>query len=172
MPYKGFLQLILVVLVLNGFFTYVGNYFLPQSESHPPRKVEIAEGITPEELVELGESIVFSKGQCMVCHPMRAETGMRAPAMGEIGSLVRKEAAARGIAPEEHLFEALVNPEAYVAEGYIPMMPQIHRPPTALSEGEILAVVAYLQSRGDKVSVSYPASLEGLRRQVAKAEGR
>jgi hypothetical protein len=166
------LKLVLVVLAINGFFTYVGNSFLPQSESHPPKKMEIAEGMSQEDLIEAGEQIVFSKGQCMVCHPMRAETGMRAPAMGDIGGLIRKEAAARKIAPEEHLFEALVNPEAFVAEGFIPMMPQIHKPPTSLTEGEIIAVAAYLQSRGDKVSVGYPASLEGLRRQMAKAEGK
>ena len=172
MERRGLIGLIVVVLGINAFFTYVGNYFLPQAESHPPKKIEIKEGISQDELISIGSDIVFSKGQCMVCHPMEEETGMRAPAVSTIGHRMEEEAKQRGITPEEHVFEALVNPMAYIAEGFIPMMPPVHKPPTALSDGELIAVAAFLQSKGGSVTVSYPESLSVLHKEIEKAGGR
>jgi len=167
---KGVIKLGIVVLGINLFFAYIGLYFLPQSESHPPKELKIQEGVTSEELIQIGEQILFGKGQCMVCHPMKAEPGMRAPAISTIGREIEEEAKKRNMKPEEHLFEALVNPGAYVEKGYDNIMPPVHKPPTSLSEGELIALAAFLQSKGGKVTVSYPASLEALRAQIEKAE--
>lgn len=168
----GILKLGLVVLGINFFFAYIGIYFLPQSESHPPKTLKIEEGISQEDLIGIGEKIVFGKGQCMVCHPMKAETGMRAPAMATIGAEMAREAKERGMTPEEHLFEALVHPSGFVAKGFVAMMPPVHRPPMSLTEGEAIAVAAYLQNNGGKVSVSYPGSLPALKGQIEKAGGK
>jgi hypothetical protein len=148
---KGVIKLLVVTLGLNVFFTYIGLYFLPQSESHPPKAIEIAEGISKADLVLAGEEIIFGKGQCMVCHPMKAEAGMRSPAISTIGKDIQKAAQKRAITPEEYVFEALVNPSGYVMEGYDDIMPPVHKPPTSLTEGELIAVAAFLQSKGGKV---------------------
>jgi hypothetical protein len=50
-------------------------------------------------------------------------------------------------------------------------MPPVHKPPTSLTEGELIAVAAFLQSKGGKVTVSYPESLPILREQIKKAGG-
>ncbi|MBF0343366.1 MAG: c-type cytochrome [Nitrospirae bacterium] len=164
----GGLKLLAVVIGLNIFFTYIGLYFLPQSESQPPKTIKIEKGVTVDELLSLGEEISFSKGQCMVCHPMKAETGMRAPAISTIGGEMVKSAKERNMKPEAYVFEALVNPAEYVQKGFENMMPPIHKSPTSLNEGELIAVAAFLQSKGSQVTVSYPESLEALKEQIAK----
>jgi hypothetical protein len=169
---KGVLKLAVIVIGLNLIFMYIGLEFLPQSESRPPKVIKIEEGISQEDLVRIGEEIVFGKGQCMVCHPAKPEAGMRAPAMSNIGAEMEKEAKERKIMPEEQVFEALVNPSKYIVKGYEDIMSPVHKPPTSLTDGEIIAVSAYLQSKGGKVTISYPASLMILRDQIKKAGGK
>ncbi len=168
----GVLKLAIIVVGLNLIFVYIGLSFLPQSESRPPKTIKIEEGISQEDLIHVGEEIVFGKGQCMVCHPSKPESGMRAPAMSTIGAEMEKEAKGRGITPEEHVFEALVNPSKYIVKGFEDIMSPVNKPPTSLTDGEVIAVSAYLQSQGGKVAVSYPASLPVLRDQAAKAGGK
>ncbi len=168
----GVLKLAIIVVGLNLIFVYIGLSFLPQSESRPPKVIKIAEGISQEDLIHVGEEIVFGKGQCMVCHPSKPESGMRAPAMSTIGAEMEKEAKERGITPEEQVFEALVNPSKYIVRGFEDIMSPVNKPPTSLTDGEVIAVSAYLQSQGGKVAVSYPASLPVLRDQAAKAGGK
>ncbi|MCK5235818.1 MAG: cytochrome C, partial [Deltaproteobacteria bacterium] len=79
---------------------------------------------------------------------------------------------ARNISPEDYLFEALVAPSAHVTEGFDDIMPPIHKSPTSLNDGELIAVIAYLQSRGADITVSYPGSVEALNAQIEKAGGR
>ncbi|MBF0607647.1 MAG: c-type cytochrome [Candidatus Magnetobacterium sp. LHC-1] len=164
----GAVKLLAVVIGLNIFFAYIGLYFLPQSESQPPKTVKIEKGITQEELVSIGEEIIFSKGQCMVCHPMQAETGMRAPAIATIGSEMDKNAKEKNMTPEAYAFEGLVNPDATVAKGFEKMMPPVHKAPTSLTEGELIAVAAFLQSKGAKVTISFPDSVPALQEQIAR----
>lgn len=165
---SGVLKLAIIVVGLNLIFVYIGNYFLPQSESRPPKVIKIEEGILQEDLISVGEKIVFGKGQCMVCHPVKEEPGMRAPAMATIGAEMEREAKQRGMTPEAHVFEALVNPSKFIVKGFDDMMSPVHKPPTSLTEGELIAVAAYLQSQGGKVTLSYPGSVPLLKEQIQK----
>jgi hypothetical protein len=169
---SGILKLAIIVVGLNLIFAYVGNVFLPQSESRPPKVIKIEEGISLEDLIKVGEEIVFGKGQCMVCHPAKPESGMRAPAMSVIGSEMEKEAKERGITPAAHVFAALVNPAGYTVKGFEQMMSPVNKPPTSLTDGETIAVAAFLQSQGGKVTVSYPGSVPELKEQEAKTGGK
>jgi mono/diheme cytochrome c family protein len=163
---SGFVKLILIVVGLSIFFTYIGVTFLPQSESLPPKVIEIRAGISGEELLEIGEDILFGKGQCMVCHPFKPEAGMRAPSIATIGRDLIEHAREKGITPQEYVFQALVDPGSYVPEGYAPIMPPSQK---LLAEGELIAVTAFLQSKGGSVTASYPDSLPILRRFLATA---
>jgi len=49
------------------------------------------------------------------------------------------------------------------------MMSPVQKPPTSLTDGEIIAVAAYLQSRGGKVTVTFPGSVPVLHAQIEKA---
>jgi mono/diheme cytochrome c family protein len=167
---KGVLKLAIIVIGLNLIFMYIGLEFLPQSESRPPKVVKIAEGISQDDLIHAGEEIVFGKGQCMVCHPAKTESGMRAPAMTGIGAEMEKEARQRGMTTEEQIFEALVNPSKYIVKGFEDMMSPVHVPPTSMTDGEIVAVAAYLQSQGGKLTISYPGSVPVLKAQIVRAK--
>ena len=166
----GLLKLAGIVVGLNLIFLcnwslLSASIGIPASSS-PPRS---RRGISPEELIQTGEKVVFGKGQCMVCHPANPEAGMRAPAMATIGREMEKEARERNLTPEDYVFEALVNPSKYVVKGFEDIMPPRMNPPTSLTEGELIAVSAYLQSKGGKVSISYPASLPILKKEIEKA---
>jgi hypothetical protein len=169
---KGVLKLAIIVIGLNLIFLYIGLEFLPQSESRPPKVIKIAEGISLEDLIQVGEEIVFGKGQCMVCHPAKPESGMRAPAMSTIGADMEKEARERGMTAEDYVFEALVNPSKYIVKGFEDSMSRVDKPPTSLTDGEIIAVAAFLQSHGGKVTLSYPGSVPILKGQIAKSGGK
>ncbi|RJQ43564.1 MAG: hypothetical protein C4538_11890 [Nitrospiraceae bacterium] len=157
----GFGRLVVLIIGLSIFYTYVGLYFLPQSQSLPPKVIEIKEGIGQDELLKIGEEILFGKGQCMVCHPNTPEPGMRSPAITGIGGAILERIKSQGISQEEYIMQALVDTKAYVPEGYAPIMPPSQK---LLTEGELIAVAAYLQSKGSDVTISYPGSLPVLRK--------
>ena len=46
------------------------------------------------------------------------------------------------------------NPDVFIVEGYNPGMPAIDKPPIGLTDQEILAVIAYLQSLGGTPTIT------------------
>ncbi len=164
---SGFSKLVLLIIILSVFYTYVGLYFLPQSQSLPPKVIEIKEGIATDELLKIGEDILFGKGQCMVCHPNKPEPGMRSPAIAGIGGAIFERVKHMDISQEEYIFQALVDTKAYVAEGFAPIMPPSQK---LLTEGELISVAAFLQSKGSDVSISYPGSVPALRKYLGSKE--
>lgn len=163
----GFGRLVVLIIGLSIFYTYIGLYFLPQSQSLPPKVIEIKEGIEQDELLKIGEEILFGKGQCMVCHPNEPEAGMRSPAIAGIGGVMLERVNSMDISQEEYIFQALVDTKAYVPEGYAPIMPPSQK---LLTEGELIAVAAFLQSKGSDVTISYPESLPSLRKSLGATE--
>jgi len=164
---SGFSKLVLLIIGLSIFYTYVGLYFLPQSESLPPVIIEIKEGIAQDELLKIGEDILFGKGQCMVCHPNKPEPGMRSPAIAGIGAVMFERVQNMDINEEEYIFQALVDTKAYIPEGFSPIMPPSQK---LLTEGELIAVAAFLQSKGSDVTISFPESLPALRKSMGSTE--
>lgn len=164
---SGFGKLILLIIGLSVLFTYIGLYFLPQSRSLPPKIIEIKEGIDRNELLKIGEEILYGKGQCMVCHPNQPEAGMRSPAIAGIGSIILERVKSMDISQEEYIFESLVDTKAYIPEGYAPIMPPSQK---LLTEGELIAVAAFLQSQGSEVTISYPESVPALRKYLGSPD--
>ncbi|MFN3476753.1 MAG: c-type cytochrome [Candidatus Methylomirabilales bacterium] len=144
------LKISLFALAVIGVYTYYANS-IPQIESRPPEEVTVkAEELSPQALVALGEKIVSAKGGCLVCHAI-GQPGQRAPDLAGIGA--RAAMRKPGMSAPQYLIESLVNPQAYVVEGYPPIMPPADKPPIGLNRTELLAVVAYLQSLGGEVTV-------------------
>jgi mono/diheme cytochrome c family protein len=164
---SGFGKLVLLIVGLSVFYTYVGLYFLPQSQSLPPVVIEIKEGIAQDELIKIGEDILFGKGQCMVCHPNKPEPGMRSPAIFGIGAVIVERVKNMDISQEDYIFQALVDTKAYIPEGFAPIMPPSQK---LLTEGELIAVAAFLQSKGSEITISYPGSVPALRKYLGSKE--
>jgi mono/diheme cytochrome c family protein len=144
------LKVVLFTLIVIGIFTYYANS-IPQLESRPPKELSLSkENLTPEALVQAGKDIFYGKGTCALCHAI-GEKGPRAPDLAGIGA--RAATREPGKSAKDYLIESLINPTAYVVEGYPPIMPAVNKPPISLNPTEILAVVAFLESLGGTVDV-------------------
>lgn len=139
------LKIFLTVLGTLGVYTAVAN-MIPQVESEVPEAVAIGADVTPEELVRLGDELYQGAGGCETCHGL----GERAPKLlGEIGARCGERRPGMGC--KEYLYESLVDPGAHVVEGFQPIMPDLSR---TLTDGQIWALVAFLQSQGGEVTVT------------------
>ena len=137
-------------LAVMGAYTYYANS-IPQIQSKPPEEISIEEGkVTPEQLVKVGEEIFKTKGTCEVCHRI-GQKGTRAPDLAGIGATAAKRKP--GTAAKAYLIEALLDPGAYLVEGYPNIMPRVDRPPIGLNRSELWALTAFLESMGGTADV-------------------
>ena len=148
-----------VALLVIGFYTAVAHV-IPQLESDVPEALDLGADVTPEALVEAGDRIYNGAGGCVACHGL----GTRAPNLltdhageGAIGA----RCGTRGKDCKAYLYEAMTAPGAYLVSGFDNIMPDMRR---QISEDQIWAVIAYLQSHGGEVTVTasdLPAAAPG-----------
>lgn len=143
-------------ILVAAFYSYVGQ-MVPQAVTYPPEETELGEDMTVEQLVEAGAEIVAGKGTCLGCHTTSGETGGRFPDLANIGAVAGERR--DGYSDVEYLAESLYEPDVFVVEGFLPGMPPVHQPPIDLSDDEILAVIAYLQSLGGEPTVTLETEL-------------
>ena len=107
----------------------------------------------PGQFVEAGKAIFNGKGSCYSCHTLNpsAPPG-RGPDLTDIGT----HAAARksGMGAKAYLIESLYDPAAFLVHGYGKTMTPAWKPPISLSNLEIEAVIAFLQSQGGEVDLT------------------
>lgn len=145
------LKILGVVLATVGAYTLIANA-IPQVESDVPEELTFSGEVTASEMVAAGEEIFNGAGGCTSCHGL----GTRAPNLltshdgeGSIGT--RCAARVEGMDCKEYLHASMVDPNAYVVEGFQPIMPDVRR---TLSEEQIWALVAFLQDQGGEVTVT------------------
>lgn len=139
------LKIVGIVLGTLVVYTAVAN-MIPQVQSDVPEDVEIGADVTPEQLVSIGEELYEGAGGCTACHGL----GTRAPDLiGTAGATCGERV--EGQDCETYLYESLTEPEAYVVEGFQPIMPDVDR---TLGQAQVWALVAFLQSQGGEVTVT------------------
>ena len=145
------LKILGVVVGTIGLYTLIANA-IPQVESEVPEELTFEGDVSSEQLVEAGEDLFGGAGGCTACHG----TGTRAPNLiaaeegaGPIGARCGERV--EGQSCKEYLHLAMVDPNAYVVEGYNPIMPDMRR---TLSDAQIWSIIAYLQSQGGEVTVT------------------
>jgi cytochrome c2 len=151
---RTFLKVFAFNIVIIAFFLYVGNS-IPQLRQDPPQDLVLAGDASVEDFVRAGQDIFYGKGTCALCHEI-GKKGERCPDLagsGERAEARIKEERYKGKATSgaEYLVESLHEPTMYVVEGYQPSMPPLGR---QLSDLEMVAVVAFLQSQGGEVTVN------------------
>ena len=144
------LKLALLAVSATLFYAWVGQ-LVPQKEVHPPEVVEIAADVTPEQMVGIGKQIFEGKGICVTCHTIGRSGALRFPDLEGIGS--RAGNRVPGLSGIEYLVQTLYEPDAFVVPGFIPGMPAANKAPVGLTDDEIKAVIAFLQSMGSEVTV-------------------
>lgn len=149
--WKTNLKVLLVVLGTLGTYTLVASS-IPQIESEVPEELAFGADVTEAELVSAGQELFDGAGGCTACHGL----GTRAPNLisdeggtGTIGQ--RCGTRVEGEDCQQYLWKSMVDPTAYVVEGYDPIMADQRR---ILSNNQIWAVIAYLQDQGGTVTVT------------------
>lgn len=155
---KQALKIFGFTILVSVFYWYV-SLWVPQKRTEPPEDIEIGANLTTEEMIPIGEEIVAGKGTCLTCHTMGDHgTGLRFPDLAGIGAIAGERVA--GQSDVDYLAESMYDPNAYVLEGYVAGMPNVARPPIALTDQEILTVIAYLQSLGGTPTVTMDTQFE------------
>ncbi len=140
---------VFAVAVMGGY-TYFANS-IPQIESKPPQELSLEGGtVTPAQLVKAGEEIFKTKGTCEICHRI-GQKGTRAPDLAGVGGRAAKTKP--GMSAKQYLIESLIQPAAFIVEGYPNIMPAVDKPPLALNRSELWALTAFLESLGGTVDV-------------------
>src|SRR2546430_17362198 len=138
------------VLVMAGYSGFANP--IPKIESKPPQELSLEGGnVTPAQLIKAGEEIFKTKGTCEICHRI-GQKGTRAPDLGGIGARAGKTKP--GMSAKQYILESLLQPGAYVVEGYPNIMPQVDKPPIGLNRSEVWALTAFLESLGGTVDVT------------------
>jgi len=155
-----FLRILVFVVLISSFYGAVGRLWLTQSEEHPPPELEITLETDNDTLVGMGETLLKTKGGCLLCHKITEQGNTRGPDLRGVGG--RAAARKPGMDAEAYLTESLVSPGAYVVEefaaaGGTSIMPAADKPPADLSPTELKAMVAYLQSLGGEITVAITA---------------
>jgi len=145
------LKLAALVLGTTLLYTYIGQ-LVPQKEVLPPEETVIRADMTTDDLVAAGEQIAANKGICLTCHTIGSSGPLRFPDLSGIGA--RAGTRVEGMSDIEYLAHSLYAPNEYIVEGFAPGMPEIHRPPIGLTDQEIRAVIAWLQSLGGEPTVT------------------
>ena len=140
-----------LVLVTTAFYAYVGQ-MVPQKEVQPPKETAIGSDMTTADMVKIGREIMDGKGICLTCHTVGKSGALRFPDLEGIGARARTRVA--GMSDVDYLAQSLYEPNVYVVQGFGPGMPTINQPPIGLTDQEILAVIAALQSLGGTPTVT------------------
>lgn len=137
------LKIAAFTLAVVAAFAYLGQ-LVPQFEEHPPKKVAITADADADDLVRFGRELVRGKGGCLVCHKDQETGNDRGPDLRQAAAHAPNRKP--GMTAEAYLIESLVDPGAFIVDGYPNMMPPTNKPPANMSMAEIKASVAYLQS--------------------------
>lgn len=152
------LKILVVVAFTLAAYTLVAN-MIPQIQSEVPEELSLSGEVTTEQLVAAGERVYTGAGGCTACHGL----GTRAPNLltseGEAGPIGNRCGDRQpDMDCKEYLHASLIEPGAYVVEGYAAIMPDVSR---TLSDDQVWALVAYLQSQGGEVTVTAEDISEG-----------
>jgi mono/diheme cytochrome c family protein len=146
------LKIAALTVATTGFYTLVGQ-LVPQKEVQPPKETVLPKQMSQEDMVKAGREIMEGKGLCFTCHTIGKKEGpLRFPDLAGVGE--RAQHRVPGLSDVDYFAQTLYDPNAFIVPGFNPGMPTINKPPIGLTDQEILAVIAYLQSLGGKVSVT------------------
>jgi putative heme-binding domain-containing protein len=169
----------LFVAALVGMFVWAGE--VVSRASGDTRRPAPGEGVS----VGNGDLIFWGPGKCHTCHAVgdRGQS-VRGPDLGasEDGEALMVRAAARArersaalgtdVSATDYLVESLVEPGAYVVEGFKDEMPVVTQPPIFLDADQLTSVLLYLQTLGgqpDPAAIDIPAAALADRRAAGEA---
>lgn len=162
------LRILALTVATTAFYTLVGQ-LVPQKEVQPPKETVLAKDMTPDELLEAGREVMDGKGLCFTCHTVGKSGSLRFPDLDGIGA--RAGSRVPGLSDVDYLAQSIYEPDVYIVPGFNRGMPVISKPPIGLTDQEILAVIATLQSMGGKVTVTLDSKVWPVGAEAAVGDG-
>ena len=184
---KTNLMVLLVGLLGIGAFMGFCSYVTTVSGTGGAK--ESAAGINPE----AGKEIFFGEGMCSTCHSVGGEgSANRCPNQGNVMVRIaiggvdstgkssgevsrikeREEQTGKKYTVMDYLVESIVDPQAYIVEGFGKIMPKVFEPPILLSREKILAVLTYLQTLGgDEILEEDVDAVVAMKDRIPEAKG-
>ena len=148
--WSSVMRLLTFSLAVIWFYAFVAG-LVPESSTAV--NVSELDRSDPEGAAELGALIFNGKGQCAACHTVDTSAPKgRCPDLTDIG--INAASRVPGMDAKTYLIESLYDPAKYLVPGYGKIMPEIWKAPIALSQVEIEAVIAYLQSQGGEIDLT------------------
>ena len=146
---KSFLNSVVFTLCILGFFVFVCMYVTGLSGGGGSGGG--ATGINPE----AGEEIYWGDGQCHTCHSIGTSgSATRGPNQEGLAARAEERAKETGLSSGlEYLVQSIVDPSAYIVEGYDNIMPKVYDAPIMLGREQIQAVLTYLQTLGGEPNI-------------------
>ncbi len=157
------LKMVIFSLAVVGFYSWYANY-IPQIESHPPKKIALDAALSPEEMISAGERIFSGKGTCNICHAI-GRPGNRGPDLAGIANTAARRRPK--LTAKQYLLQSLLEPRAFLVKGYGALMPPMA---AILTPGEIMVTVAFLQSLGGEPDV-VPEDVRGALARLPQGAG-
>lgn len=147
------LNVVAVVVGATLFYTYIGQ-LVPQKEIQPPPVIEISSEMTSAELAKIGDKLARDKGMCLTCHTIGLPAGAphRFPDLAGVAD--RAKTRIPGLSQVEYFTQSLCEPDTFIVPGFVKGMPTINKPPIGLSDAELHAIVAWLQSQGGEPTIT------------------
>jgi len=150
------IKIAVLTVATTAFYAGVGQ-LVPQKEVHPPEETALTGEMSEDEFLAAGREIMEGKGLCFTCHTVGKSGALRFPDLDGIGARAGDRIA--GLSGVDYLAQSLYEPDAYIVPGFNPGMPVISKPPVGLTDEEIRAVIAYLQSMGGEVTVTLDSTV-------------
>ncbi len=157
-------------LLLTLVFTGVAN-LLPQVQGEPPEETTIdVSSLTMADFTRLGEKLFTGKGTCALCHNNmgRAPDLLALNVVDTSASRISAEGyEGDAVDAASYIRESMTEPSAYVVPGFgkkgtddqISPMPPVNQAPIQLSQMEMDAIIAFLESKdGHDVTVALPTA--------------
>lgn len=148
-------RIAVLVVATTAFYGYVGQ-LVPQKEVQPPVETVLRTDMTTADMVKIGGELMVGKGLCLTCHTIGKSGALRFPDLA--GVAARAATRIPGLNEVEYFAQSLYEPDRFIVAGFNPGMPAINKPPIGLTDQEILAVIAYLQTLGGTATVTLQTS--------------
>jgi mono/diheme cytochrome c family protein len=147
------LNVVAVVVGATLFYTYIGQ-LVPQKQIMPPPVIEISSEMTAVELAKIGDKLAHDKGMCLTCHTigLPASAPHRYPDLAGVAE--RAKTRVPGLGQIDYFTQTLCQPDAFIVPGFAKGMPTINKPPIGLSDPELHAIIAWLQSQGGEPTIT------------------
>jgi cytochrome c oxidase subunit 2 len=109
--------------------------------------LRVAQGLAPGSMAERGRGVASDKG-CLKCHSLDGTAHIGPTWLGLYG---REETLMTGqqvVADEQYLTESMMDPEAKVVAGFVPVMPSFHGQLTPAEVAALVELIKSLRSSG------------------------